>query len=910
MKCEEPQAGIQDSVEVQFLAWEKSDPVGVVEQLKMELGASIHNGSLENVSVTESEDVVSSGVIDLEEYVSEADEAGDEKEPEVLGGAAMEEPDAGEEAGDEGDGEEIVSLNVGVQKPACSPTPQDPNLVAPPSSQPRPSPPQFEPGDNERDDSMSQSSQKLGLSQMTTENSTPSSSEDEEPIYHTPFTQQPTRKFITPKYTAPTKFEPSNLNLGDMDPFEGFDIESGSEKEFLMSSLEHLSQAEIDDLKAAQAAHLRTVQLRKPNTTSHDVLDESQKSEMMDTVAFTRDENGNYPIPQEVIDEPINTEILKKWSDHFIRCHRLIVNSHVQPTTVQRREFQRDIYDFCRGMGMEKLASKTQVQEGRRVLLKSRGKDISPDSDQESTSGIERDDKMKALQIPKPPVSSLTPLRTPVMKRSRDVEDDKESKPPSKKGKPEEKERKPGSHNQLLYNGLQSKTKAYHEERLKVKPMVSTTTSVPIEAAIPSLAKDEQKKGLRAAKNARRRERKRASMLNLTNNAAESNENIIKTTNGVSAPDSKSLGSKVATVSQKTTPTESSAKKDQKAKSRRGQVTPTSSASQKSNGIVGGVAGHDNEVTKQRKADRRKQKRELDKRRVQTLDEQSILNSGSVVDSSQIVQTMATGVMANKETRSAKQRAAKAARDAAGSKAPNGNVDQVASDRPAKEGGSKFVDLRAPKKKRRKRSKIANSSQQDETLEPRTEQEAHENFLKSQKEENGAMNVDPLASKKPEIDNIQKDIAFNTIKAVENFQHGGDKGLSREAKESMRDEAKAVEPVASHHREQLENITHNKSKAKAAKPSLRRQEIPDSQATIDQVTSQALDEAYKTPAQIAQMKREASFMNADGTAKSISELSPVNTPSAKSRKGSRAKRKQVKETVSADEMDLLKVNHS
>lgn len=76
------------------------------------------------------------------------------------------------------------------------------------------------------------------------------------------------------------------------------------------------------------------------------------------------------------------------------------VNKHVKPTTLQRREFTRDIYDYARAIGMGRYQADIEVMRARAAYRRDRGLAggfMLDESDDESTLGLEINDAVEYI---------------------------------------------------------------------------------------------------------------------------------------------------------------------------------------------------------------------------------------------------------------------------------------------------------------------------------------------------------------------------------------------------------------------------------------------------------------------------------------------------------------------------------
>ena len=82
----------------------------------------------------------------------------------------------------------------------------------------------------------------------------------------------------------------------------------------------------------------------------------------------------------------------------FVQSYMFMVNWHGKPTTMQRREFFRGIYDYARAVGMEKHQANTEVNLARAAYRHDQGLPGGvrlDESDEESAVGSEIDDSVE-----------------------------------------------------------------------------------------------------------------------------------------------------------------------------------------------------------------------------------------------------------------------------------------------------------------------------------------------------------------------------------------------------------------------------------------------------------------------------------------------------------------------------------
>lgn len=210
------------------------------------------------------------------------------------------------------------------------------------------------------------------------------------------------------------------------DPFEDFDVDSGSEKEFLIVNLKNDAPKDaVEQFRRARgvlsATSLSSVQQRGTTMDQKDSDETTRTARVSDTdfggqdwqefkflqsvmsaeidariyeLIFTeQNENGETPLPS--LEYPAPHLVLQRKVEAFARSHIFAINKHVKPTTLQRRQFTRDIYDYARAIGMGRYQADVEVMRARAVYRYDRGLTGGlrlDESDDESTLGFEIND--------------------------------------------------------------------------------------------------------------------------------------------------------------------------------------------------------------------------------------------------------------------------------------------------------------------------------------------------------------------------------------------------------------------------------------------------------------------------------------------------------------------------------------
>jgi hypothetical protein len=209
------------------------------------------------------------------------------------------------------------------------------------------------------------------------------------------------------------------------DPFEDFDVDSGSEKEFLIANLRNdapkdaveqfwragnlpatlsssiqqwditMDQKDVDE--TVRTARVSDTDFGDQDWREFKFLQSATTAEIdariYELIVTEQDENGEIPLPS--LEYPAPHLVLQKRVEEFARSHMFTVNKHVKPTTLQRREFTRDIYDYARAIGMGRHQADIEVLRARATYRHDRGLAgglMLDESDDESTLGLEIND--------------------------------------------------------------------------------------------------------------------------------------------------------------------------------------------------------------------------------------------------------------------------------------------------------------------------------------------------------------------------------------------------------------------------------------------------------------------------------------------------------------------------------------
>lgn len=211
------------------------------------------------------------------------------------------------------------------------------------------------------------------------------------------------------------------------DPLKDFDVESGSEKDFLIYCLSNDTPKEdIDQFEQARRAPTPEylMPLDEWNT-------EMTSEEWNDTLAALQRSGSDwqeFKFLEEATTEEINARIsqlilgqngddfkgsisavehhapylvLQKKVEEFANCHKYMLNNNLNPTTLQRRQFTRDIYDYARALGMSKNQADVEIARARAAYRYRNGLPGGmklDETDDESTLGMEVDDAVEHLR--------------------------------------------------------------------------------------------------------------------------------------------------------------------------------------------------------------------------------------------------------------------------------------------------------------------------------------------------------------------------------------------------------------------------------------------------------------------------------------------------------------------------------
>jgi hypothetical protein len=186
--------------------------------------------------------------------------------------------------------------------------------------------------------------------------------------------------------------------------FEEFEVRSGSEKEFLISNLKSDAPPdEVEELRRASGAFpanfssdvqqwdtimdqrefeetVRTARVSDRDFGAQDwqefkflqsATTDEVEARIYELILSEQDENGNTPLPS--LDCPVPILVQQKKVQEFAQSHMFMINKYVKPTTLQRREFTRDVYDYARALGMGKHLANLEVMKARAAYRRDRG---------------------------------------------------------------------------------------------------------------------------------------------------------------------------------------------------------------------------------------------------------------------------------------------------------------------------------------------------------------------------------------------------------------------------------------------------------------------------------------------------------------------------------------------------------
>jgi len=210
--------------------------------------------------------------------------------------------------------------------------------------------------------------------------------------------------------TMPQDNETSNI-------LDEFDVDSGSEKELLLYCLTNdCPEEDIKELEKAcrapnpdrgigqeerneDAELLRNLDL---DWQEFSFLDDTSRSGEIKAKAYKgqmdqKDESNKAPLPDLLLPTPYM--VLQKSVEAFAQSHAF--HSQSTATTLQRRQFTRDIYDFARALGMPKHQADVEVARGRAAYRRQHGIPGGlqlDETDDESNLGLEIDDAVDYIR--------------------------------------------------------------------------------------------------------------------------------------------------------------------------------------------------------------------------------------------------------------------------------------------------------------------------------------------------------------------------------------------------------------------------------------------------------------------------------------------------------------------------------
>jgi hypothetical protein len=246
---------------------------------------------------------------------------------------------------------------------------------------------------------------------------------------NTKSSKSPQRTSSAETWQYPERDNPTADVLSIDDPFDEFEVYSGSEKDFLISNLKNdAPEDEVELLRRASRALPASFSsnVKEWDTTMNQrEFDETVQTARVSDKVFggqdwqefkflqsatpdeidariyelilsEQDENGNTPLPS--LEYPAPILVLQKKVQEFAQSHMFMVKKHVKATTLQRREFTRDIYDYARALGMGKYHANLEVMQARAAYRLDRGLPGGlrlDESDDESTLGPEINDAVE-----------------------------------------------------------------------------------------------------------------------------------------------------------------------------------------------------------------------------------------------------------------------------------------------------------------------------------------------------------------------------------------------------------------------------------------------------------------------------------------------------------------------------------
>lgn len=593
----------------------------------------------------------------------------------------------------------------------------------------------------------------------------------------------------------------------------------------------------VDDAQIAKKVQARIVaqQIKHKSYAPLIIPDLSRQvatTSIDDSVRFVRDKQGNFPKPR-ISGFAVSSTISEQQEllDHFLRWHKIIAKSHIPPTTFQRREFERDVYDFSRTIGMGKAAASIEVKKARAMALRVRGlpgAHLLDDSDAESALGIEFDASPTILKIGnKRKMGDRIDSGT---EESKSKKKQKKKNPPQTHGAAAQKGVITEQNlNQIQGQSNNSKTSTSGPsegsgEAVEDSDAVQTSSNPVVEDSKvePEVAKDVSD-SIAAPKKKRRRDK-------------QSGATTTNTTDAIPILDNK-------------TTTETS-------KLSKSAETPITAAH------IPSAETTSNQNSRKRGAKKNKKSKQA------------------------TVATTAGG-------------------------------DEVKKDQqpPLSTAEEDFVDTRVSKKKRRARK---SNAQADDALEPETQAEAHENYLKSNEQAielgqpvAGAYSGSRIVLDKE--DDVMQELDFIKSKTLEDFTVTGGKGLSSADKAVMKEEVDmqkaqeaAVENGAKQKKKRLKVAAgaqvEAETKFEEAQKAVEEADVPKKRGRKakgsdadhkkgerDQVATE--EQKPKTDVQRKKEEREAEILNPDGSAKPLFEETAVQKKtSEKKRRGKNERR--------------------
>ncbi|KAI9745656.1 MAG: hypothetical protein M1818_001190 [Claussenomyces sp. TS43310] len=164
----------------------------------------------------------------------------------------------------------------------------------------------------------------------------------------------------------PPMAESSVISDASEDPFADFDVESGSEKDFMMDLLENNApDEEVNKFQRARRA--LTPEFSDSTSSSNSTLVHQQLGE-----SIIHDRDG--------YDTPVSADIEcgaihcppQDLIDNFFQRHKILADKSTEPGIAQWQELEYDVYDFARALGMAPASACLEAKRARMACLRKR----------------------------------------------------------------------------------------------------------------------------------------------------------------------------------------------------------------------------------------------------------------------------------------------------------------------------------------------------------------------------------------------------------------------------------------------------------------------------------------------------------------------------------------------------------